>query len=324
MYVDVRRRLVFFDASVVAAGVAGLVQYDVATGKLEPVKGASADDVVMHATGDGRRLALKSAKWLMAYGKNRVRLTFLKDGTQTYQTDKFMFFWARLDPTGKYALVSGNASRRPSGRPFVIDLDTGEVGRPISGNLDARAGDIDPLDGKVWAPDGRYENSVLSVDCRNGEIKKVRIPIGGTAIRLRFSHDGASLFVTGSNSTVIRCDRDGSPIWSAGLAEYGDIALTDILLNESCSHLCVPLASSKRSQWGEDMIISVDKGEVEKTIVRHRGPPARLATDWFGDRLLTHSGEIIDFFSGEVLGTAIPKQPQVGDARCAPEPAKHP
>jgi hypothetical protein len=57
----------------------------------------------------------------------------------------------------------------------------------------------------------------------------------------------------------------------------------------------------------EDMIISVDKGEVEKAIVRHRGPPARLASDWFGDRLLTHSGEVVDFFSGEVLGTAVPR-----------------
>lgn len=97
MYVDVRRRLAFFDQSIVTASVAGLVQYDVATGALEPVKGAQADDVVAHAASDGRRLALNSAKWVMAHGKNRARLTFLKDGVQTHKTDKFMFFWARLD-----------------------------------------------------------------------------------------------------------------------------------------------------------------------------------------------------------------------------------
>jgi hypothetical protein len=109
MYVDVRRRLVFFDASVVATSAGCLVQYDVATGELEPVKGAEADDVVSHVTNDGHRLALNSAKWLMAYGKNRVRLTFLRDGIRTYQTDKFMFFWLRFDPTGTCALISGNA-----------------------------------------------------------------------------------------------------------------------------------------------------------------------------------------------------------------------
>jgi hypothetical protein len=54
MYADVRRRLVFLDKPVVAARVAGLVQYDVATGQLEPVKGAQADDVVADATSDGQ------------------------------------------------------------------------------------------------------------------------------------------------------------------------------------------------------------------------------------------------------------------------------
>jgi hypothetical protein len=221
-----------------------------------------------------------------------------------------MFFWARFDPTGNYALVSGNASSRPSGRPFVIAVDTGEVSGPISRSFDARAGDIAPLDGKLWVPDGRYENFVLVVDCRTGEIKKVRITsTTARVVRLRFSHDGGSLFATGSNGTVTRCDHDGSAIWSMSLAEYGQYtnALTQIFLNESGSHLCVPLAASKRSEWGEDIIISADKGQVERTIVRHQGPPAILAADWFGDRLLTHTGEIIDFFNGSVLSSVNPR-----------------
>jgi len=303
MYVDVRRRLVFLDRSVVATSAASLVRYDVATGELAPVKGAATDDVVAHATSDGLGLALKSAQWVMARGKNRVRLTFLRDGVRTYQTDKFMLFWVRFDPTGTCALISGNASRRPSGRPFVIDVKTGEVSGPISRHFDARGGDIDPRDGKLWAPDGRSEDALLSVDCHTGEIKKIRInATTGRVMRVRFSHDGNSLFATGSNGTVTRCDRDGAAIWSTSLAEYGLNALTDLLLNESGSHLCVPLASSKRSRWGEDIIMSADKGQVEKTIVRHQGPPARLAADWFGDHLLTYSGEIIDFFDGKVVG----------------------
>jgi len=303
MYVDVRRRLVFLDKSVVATSAAGLVQYDVATGELVPVRGAEADDVVAHATGDGHRLALNSAQWVMARGKNRVRLTFLRDGVRTYQTDKFMLFWTRFDPTGTCALISGNASRRPSGRPFVIDVETGEVSGPISRHFDARRGDIDPLDGKLWAPDGGSENVLLSVDCHTGAIKKIRITTTtGRVMRVRFSHDGNSLFATGSNSSVTCCDRNGAAIWSTSLVEYGQNALTDLLLNESGSHLCVPLVSTKRSGWGEDIIVSADKGQVEKTIVRHQGPPARLAADWFGDHLLTYSGEITDFFDGKVVG----------------------
>ena len=54
--------------------------------------------------------------------------------------------------------------------------------------------------------------------------------------------------------------------------------------------------------WGEDIIVSADKGRVEKTLVRHQGPPARLAADWFGDHLLTYTGEIVDFFDGKVVG----------------------
>ena len=124
--------------------------------------------------------------------------------------------------------------------------------------------------------------------------------------RLRFSHDGGSLFMTGWNNTVTRCDRDGSAVWSISLAEYEPRAISEIFFNESGSHLCVPLVGSKASSWGEDIVISADKGQIERTIIRHKGPPARLAADWFGDRLLTHGGEIIDFFNGSVLGNLYP------------------
>jgi hypothetical protein len=59
----------------------------------------------------------------------------------------------------------------------MIDVETGEVSGPLSRNFDARAGDIDPLDGKLWAPDGRSENFLLSVDCHTGAIKKIRKPL---------------------------------------------------------------------------------------------------------------------------------------------------
>lgn len=193
MYVDARRRLVFFDKSISALNIPSLMQYDVATGEMKPVMGAQPDDVVTHATDDGTRLALHSAKWLRAYGKNRVRLTFLKDGAPTLQTDKFMFFWARFDPSGNHALVSGDGRKRP----FVIEVNTAVVGPELRQNFDARSGGIDPLDGRLWVPDGRA-NNLLSVDCRTGEIKKVKVPLAGMVTRVRFARDGASLFVTGS------------------------------------------------------------------------------------------------------------------------------
>jgi hypothetical protein len=217
MYVDVRRRLVFFDKSISALD---LVQYDVATGELKPVKGAQVDDVVTHVTNDGNRLALSSTKWLRVRGKNRHRLIFLKDGGPTYQTDKFMFFWARFDPSGNYALLSGDGDA--TRRPFVIEVNTGDVREQIGRNLDASFGDIDPLDGRLWAPDGGTDDFLLSVGCCTGNIKKIRIPLGGRATRVRFAHDGASLFVIGSNNVISCCDRDGSIVWSTNLTEYGE------------------------------------------------------------------------------------------------------
>jgi hypothetical protein len=298
MYVDVRRRLVFLDKSISTLNISSPMQYDVATGEMKPVIGALPDDVVTHITDDATRLALHSAKWLRAYGKNRVRLTFLKGGAPTLQTDKFMFFWTRFDPSGNYALVSGDGRKRP----FLIEVNTGVVGAQLRQNFDARSGDIDPLDGRLWVPDGRA-NNLLSVDCRTGEIKKVEVPLAGMVTRVRFAHDGTSLFVAGSHYDILCCDRDGSMIWSTSLADYAKKnAPSTILSNESGTHICASLWESKRSEWGEDIIISAKDGRVEKTILSHKGPPARLAKDWFGDRLLTYAGEIIDFYSGEMIG----------------------
>ena len=43
-------------------------------------------------------------------------------------------------------------------------------------------------------------------------------------------------------------------------------------------------------------------GRVEASIVQHQGPPARVAADWLGDRVLTCAGEILNSLSGRMVG----------------------
>ena len=81
----------------------------------------------------------------------------------------------------------------------------------------------------------------------------------------------------------------------------GQVGAGTILFNESGSHLCLPISATQRSGWGEDLIIAADSGRVETAVVRQKGPPARLAADWFGDHLLTHRAEVVDFFTGAVV-----------------------
>jgi hypothetical protein len=183
----------------------------------------------------------------------------------------------------------------------VIDLDAGEYSDPIARNLDARFGDVDPVDGRLWAPDEKAGNSALVVDCRSGEMTKVSLPAGGKIRRLRFARDGSEVFVTGDNDRLLCCDRKGSIVWSRDIGEFGEILSAEILFNESGSHLCLPLSGTARCDWGEDLVIDSRTGAVEHAIQRHRGPPARLAADWFGDRLLTYGGEIVDFYTGSVI-----------------------
>ncbi|MCE6982855.1 WD40 repeat domain-containing protein, partial [Pseudomonas frederiksbergensis] len=59
--------------------------------------------------------------------------------------------------------------------------------------------------------------------------------------------------------------------------------------------------ATQHSNWGEDVIIATASGQTETTVVRQKGPPGRLAADWFGDRLLTHRLEVVDFFTGDVV-----------------------
>ncbi|WP_333975859.1 hypothetical protein [Burkholderia cepacia] len=87
---------------------------------------------------------------------------------------------------------------------------------------------------------------------------------------------------------------------SRDMGEFGEVRSTNILFNESGSQLCLPLPETARCNWAEDRVIDSHTGAVEHAIQRHRGPPARLAADWFGDRLLTHGREIVDFYTGKV------------------------
>ncbi|WP_208102018.1 hypothetical protein [Burkholderia sp. D-99] len=300
VYIDVPRGLVFFDQTDSFLPKPAIVQYDRDSGAITSVAGAQTDDTVCDVSRDGRRLALASASWIIARNTNRSRLSFVADGAVLHQTDKFLSFWTRLDPSGRYALVSAFKSN-DRGRPVVIDLDTGEYSDPIARDLDARFGDVDPVEGLLWAPDERTKNSVLTVNCRSGEINKINLPVGGKVKRLRFARDGSVVFVAGDNNQLLCCDRDGSAVWSRDIGEFGEIRSANMLFNESGSHFCLPLSETARCNWGEDLVIDSHTGAVEHAIQRHRAPPARLAADWFGDRLLTHGGEIVDFYTGKVM-----------------------
>ncbi|NER61078.1 WD40 repeat domain-containing protein [Pseudomonas sp. MAFF212428] len=297
MYIDVPRRLVFLDKKDTARPPC-LVQYHPDTGVLSRPPCAQPDDRVWDIAHDGRRMALSGVDWLVVRGASRSRLSILQDDNPLHATDKYLSFWSRFDRSGRYVLVSVFNGKK---RPVIIDLHTGEHSEPIARDLDARYGDIDPLDGTLWVPDERARNRVLTVDCASGQISKVTVPIDANVQSLRFSRDGQHVFVTGKNNRLVCCDRDGTIVWSKDMSEQGHVGAGTILFNESGSHLCRPLSQTPRCNWGEDMIIAADTGRTENMILRHQGPPGRLAADWFGDHLLTHSAEIVDFFTGAVV-----------------------
>ncbi|QBF27278.1 WD40 repeat domain-containing protein [Pseudomonas tructae] len=299
MYIDVPRRLVFFDKHD-NIRPARLSQYHPDSGAVSYPLGPLADDSVSDISADGRRMALQGVDWLVVRGASRSRLSFIQDGAPLQATDRFLSYWTRFDPSARYALVSvGNGKKRP----VVIDLNSGECSEPIARDADARFGSIDPVQGKLWAPDERASNSVLVVDCASGEISKVALPLEAKVKNLRFSRDGQYLFVVGENHRLLCCDRDGAVRWARDMSEIGQTGAGKIFFNESGSHLCLPLSSTQRSDWGEDIIIAAGSGRIENTVVRQKGPPARLAADWFGDRLLTHRLEVVDFFTGAVIDT---------------------
>ncbi|MFJ1299299.1 YncE family protein [Pseudomonadota bacterium AL_CKDN230030165-1A_HGKHYDSX7] len=302
MYVDIARGLVFFDGKDILArqaGLAGLSQYDPATGALTLVAGAQPDDVIDHVSRDERRMALRSSDWITVRNARRSRISVVADGALLQQTDKYLSFWTRLDPGGRFALASVFNGK---GKPVVIDLETGEHSAPLSRDADARFGDIDPIGGRLWAPDDRAKDAVLRIDCATGEVQKQVFKAGDKIKRLRFSRDGAFVYVGCANQHLLCFDRDGVQVWSANLGEIGAFHATEIYFNESGSHLCVSLGATPRSSWGEDLVLSAATGVVDCAIERHRGPPARLASDWFGDQVLTHTGEILDFYTGALRG----------------------
>lgn len=91
-------------------------------------------------------------------------------------------------------------------------------------------------------------------------------------------------------------------IWSTDVSTIGRIGAGSMFLNQANSHLLISLPDSTNSEWGEDVVIGLDDGHVVASIPRYQGSPARLAADWFGDHVLTYAGEIVDFFSGKVVG----------------------
>ncbi|MDR2307914.1 MAG: hypothetical protein LBE53_12065 [Paucimonas sp.] len=294
MYIDVPRALVFFDQR---DNAPCLLQYQPRSGVLQAPSGARADDTVCHVSAEGR-LALRSLEPITVRGARRSRLGFTCGATLLHETTQYLSFWSRFAPSGRHALVSAFNGKK---RPVVIDLDSGAHGAPIARDLDARFGDIDPLQGHLWAPDERTRNRLLKVDCASGEVTSVSLAMGDKIQNLRFARDGQHLFAVGCNSRLLCCDRDGATVWSVDLSEYGHLGAGQLFYNESASHLCLPVSSTPRSNWGEDLIIATANGHLENTVVRHKGPPSRLAADWFGNRLLTHGAEVVDFFTGEVL-----------------------
>lgn len=293
MYIDVPRRLVFFDKDD-SVRPPCLLQYHPDTGALSQPAFAQPDDSVWDIAHDGQRIALSGVKWAVVRGASRSRLSFVQDGTPLHATHDYLSYWARFDPSARYALVSAFNGKK---RPVIIDLDTGEHSAPIARDVDARFGSIDPLEGTLWAPDERARNSVLTVDCATGEVNKVAVSMEAKIRSLRFSRDGQYVFLTGENNRLLCCDRDGVTVWAKDVSAYGHVGAGKILFNESASHLCLPTSPTDHSTLSGDLIIATASGHTENAIM----PKARLAADWFGDHLLTHRGEVVDFFTGAIV-----------------------
>ena len=299
MYVDVRRGLVFFDRSDRVLKAQSLTRYDPVTGQLHPLQGARPDDMVCDVSRDGTCLSLRSVDWLIVRGTNRSRVGFLSEDAPPCTTDRVLSHWSVFDPSGRRALTGILNGKE---RPVVMDTMNCEIVATMARKIDARYGAVDPVHGRLWVPDARSKNSLLSVDCATGELDQIAMPAVAWAQRVRFTQDGASLLVLSQLGVLSRHERDGSMIWSMDMSKIGKIGAGSMFLNEVASHLLISLPDSKNSRWGEDVVLNLDNGRVEVSIRRHQGPPARLASDWFGDRVLTYAGEIVDFFSGEVVG----------------------
>ena len=304
MHVDVRRGLVFFDRSDRGMNFPSPTRYDPWTGRSLPVAGARHDDVVSDVSRDGGRLVLHSADPLAVRGTRRSRITFLAEGVPPRTTDRFLSNWSVLDPGGRRALVG---TINGKGRPVVLDTAAGEVVATMAGDVGAAFGEADPVGGRLWAPDFGAENALLSVDCATGRFEAVTAAVGGPVTRVRFTRDAGSLLIVGERGTLSRHDRDGSVIWSRDMSGIGRVGAGDLFLNAAGSHVLLSLWETRNSEWGEDLVIELGRGQVERSITRHRGPPSRLAADWFGDGVLTYAGEIVDFFSGEVVGGISPE-----------------
>ncbi|MGR3897055.1 YncE family protein [Pseudomonas sp. 1176_21] len=293
MYIDVPRRLVFFDKDDTVRPPC-LVQYHPDTGTLSRPTFAQPDDSVWDIARDQRRIALSGVKWLVVRGASRSRLNLVHDGAPLHATQNLLSYWARFDPSARYALVSVANGKK---RPVIIDLDSGEHSDPVERDVDARFGSIDPLQGRLWAPDERARNGVLTVDCASGEVGRVSVPLEAKVRSLRFSRDGQYLFVTGENNRLLCCDREGATVWTRDVSAYGHVGSGRILFNESGSHLCLPTSPTDSSTLAGNLIIATATGHTETTIM----PKARLAADWFGDHVLSHRGEVVDFFTGAIV-----------------------
>ncbi len=299
MHVDIRRGLAFFDQSDRVLGRPSLRRFDVRTGLLHPVEGARDDDVVCDVSRDGKHLLLRSAEWLIVRGFNRSRITVLAEGVPACTTERIWSHWSIFEPAGRFALVG---TLNLTGGPVVLDTATGGAVASARAGIDARFGKVDPLDGRLWVPHTRFRGTVLCVDCATGGTAKLRLAIGSVIVRVRFARDGTSLLAAAEQGTLSRHARDGSLIWSIDVSGIGPIGAGDFFLNEAGSHVLLSLLASKNSEWGEDLVVDLASGTIAGTILRHRGPPARLMTDWFGDHVLTYTGELIDFFTGQVVG----------------------
>ena len=299
MHVDIRRGLAFFDQSDRVLGRPSLTRFDARTGLLQPVEGARDDDVVCDVSRDGKHLLLRSAERLVVRGRDRSRITILTKGAPACTTERINSHWSVLAPMGRFALVG---TLNANGRSIVMETATCEPVALARVGIDARFGEVDPLDGRLWAPHTHLKGTVLSVDCATGDTGKTRFATGSVIVRVRFAPDGASLLAVGEKGTLSRHGRDESLIWSIDISGIGPVGAGDLFLNQAGSHVLFSLMESRNSEWGEDLIVSMARGTIEETILRRRGPPSRLMADWFGDHALTYAGEIIDFFTGRVVG----------------------
>ncbi len=252
------------------------------------------------AISDNLELIILNSKWISHRGTNKTELIILniKKGEIIFSTKDYLVYDSIFDKGNDRVLLDVYNKKL-----FSIDLKTLEEIELPKKELRIFKGTFNNFENTFYVPSETKKKCIFCFSFDTGKTDEILIDVIGKIDKIKFFNKEKTFVILSSENILYSFSENFKmKNWQLDFKELEDKPSNisqKIFSSESQDLIFLSASSTIKNNWGVDYCIDLEKGIILSYINNQQGR-GRIAEHFFENKVLLHSGKIMDMVSGRI------------------------